>query len=97
MGKEWTDVDYAQAAIDMLPGTVEEIDAWMKVHGIKNLPPGNGARSCVCPIAQWIRRWTGTESTAGYEYAAAVLGQVIALPKPVQQYILWADSLSHRG
>ena len=49
--KEWTDVDYAQAAIDMLPGTVEEIEEFMRVQGIKNRTTPFITRSRSCPIA----------------------------------------------
>lgn len=33
--REWTDIDYAQAAIDMLPGSVEEIAAFLRDHKVR--------------------------------------------------------------
>jgi hypothetical protein len=55
MAKEWTDKDYAQAAIDMLPGTVEEIAEFLRVHEIV----GSRWSAHRCPIAQWVQKWTG--------------------------------------
>ena len=93
MGKgieSWTDVDYAQAAIDMLPGTVEEIDAWMKNYRIKN-NPGVHPRSAHCPIAQWIRRWTNTEVIhVGFSYVQ-VDGAEVRVPDHITRYIYAID------
>lgn len=53
--REWTDIEYAQAAIDMLPGTVEEIVVFLRGEGIVGQP--NHGTSC--PIARWVQKWTG--------------------------------------
>lgn len=60
MGIEsWTDVEYAQAAIDMLPGTVEEIKAFLRREGIT----GRRMSGTMCPIARWVQKWTGREDS----------------------------------
>lgn len=85
----WTDLDYAQAAIDMLPGTVEEIDALMRVHGIENksrLYP----RTSTCPIAQWVNKWTGGGWIGIYDTTCRGHIQV-SYPEAVRQYVIYAD------
>lgn len=62
--ENWTDVDYAQAAIDMLPGSVEEIEEFLRVNGIKRA----GRRGDTCPIAVWVKRWTGGSCFAGRSF-----------------------------
>ena len=94
MAKEWTDVDYAQAAIDMLPGTVEEIEEFLRVHGIKNQP--THPRSHTCPIAQWINKWAGVAyiSTGWDEVylgADASTDVYVSLPEYVGDFIQYAD------
>lgn len=94
MGKgieSWTDVDYAQAAIDILPETVEEIDAWMTTHKIQNtkIHP----RAVTCPIAQWIRRWTDTNATAMGRTYATVNGEIIPVPIEITKYVQYSDRL----
>ena len=88
--KEWTDVDYAQAAIDMLPGTVEEIEAFMKTHGIKNRTTPFITRSRSCPVAQWVSRWTDGKAGAGFSFVN-VDGEGFSIPEPVRDYIIYAD------
>ena len=92
MGKveSWTDVDYAQAAIDMLPGTVEEIDAFMKTHGIKNRTPITIPRSLDCPLAQWVSRWTEVKTHVGFSWVT-MGGESLPLPESVRDYIIYAD------
>lgn len=58
--REWTDTEYAQAALDMLPGGVEEIAAFLRTHKIK----GERTRAFDCPIANWVRKWTGNPKSA---------------------------------
>ena len=85
---EWTDRDYAQAAIDMLPETVEEIDELMRVHGIKNKKAQ--WRSTTCPVAQWVRKWTGGRDSVNFDYATGEWGSVY-IPYAVREYIFHAD------
>ncbi len=59
--ESWTDVDYALAAIDMLPDTVEEIVEFLRVHGIR----GTSHSAEQCPIALWVQRWTGNDYPGG--------------------------------
>src|SRR5688572_26310225 len=56
--REWTDLDYAQAAIDMLPGSVEEMRWFLKDQGIKGHRTNPRDRCRTCPIAQWVNKWT---------------------------------------
>lgn len=65
--REWTDLDYAQAAIDMLPGTVEEMREFFINQGIK----GDRGNPFQCPLARWVVRWVG---------GAASVGVLIRLP-----------------
>ena len=58
----WTDRDYAQAALDMLPGSVEEIAVLLRAHGIK----GEAGRAFSCPIARWVQKWTGNPKSATF-------------------------------
>lgn len=44
----WTDLDYAQAAIDMLPGSVEEIAEFLRDQGIQQVPKYSANN---CPVA----------------------------------------------
>lgn len=55
-----TDLDYAQAAIDMLPESVDEIAAFFRVHKIK----GRRQSAFHCPIANWVMRWTDTQKVS---------------------------------
>lgn len=59
--REWTDLDYAQAAIDMLPGSVEEMAVFLRAQKIKGVPSDSHS----CPIAQWVRKWTGGHVSVG--------------------------------
>lgn len=86
---EWTDLDYAQAAIDMLPGTVEEIEEFLERQGIKNKRVY--LRSSTCPIAQWVQRWTGNPASYVAWHYVEVGGEQMQLPDPVSDYILYAD------
>lgn len=102
MGKgieNWTDVDYAQAAIDMLPGTVEEIREMLANQGItrskRGVPIIKG-----CPVGQWVNRWTDHPAavnhfTAHPFYLGGGLGGgwSVSLPDPVQEFILEFDRL----
>lgn len=88
---EWTDLDYAQAAIDMLPGSVEEIEEWMKMHGIKNTY--NHPRTKNCPIAQWVNKWTGGGWIGVFEYAEPFRGDGdrVRYPRIIIEYVNHAD------
>lgn len=55
---DWTDLDYAQAAIDMLPGTVGEIVRTLRANEIK----GHRSDAHHCPIARWVNRWVGSDT-----------------------------------
>lgn len=91
MAREWTDVDYAQAAIDMLPGTVEEIEEFLRAQGIKNKPsPMRFSRSRSCPIALWVSKWTDTPAGAGFSFVN-VDGESFLIPESVRDYIIYAD------
>lgn len=85
--REWTDLDYAQAAIDMLPGSVEEIVEFLKREGIT----GYKWSGTHCPIAHWIQKWTGREDSyvgrfnaypCGYPF-----GPDISVPAPVTRFV----------
>lgn len=58
---EWSEADYARAALDMLPDTPEEIAEFFRVQGIK----GERGNCWTCPIARWVSRWAGTDVWAG--------------------------------
>ena len=97
MGKgieNWTDVDYAQAAIDMLPGTVEEIEEFLRAQGIQN--KRTYPRSQTCPIARWINKWAGV-AYIGAGWDEAYLGAdtstevYVNLPEYVGDFIQYAD------
>ena len=49
--REWTDVDYAQAAIDMLAG--EDIYLFLQQQGISG-------GSYPSRLVRWVTRWTDT-------------------------------------
>ena len=90
MGKgieTWTDVDYAQAAIDMLPGTVEEIKAFMPAQKVSNRWVG-----CLCPIDQWVNKWTDSGCWTTHTGVGTHTGYV-HLPIPVREYIDWVDGI----
>lgn len=86
--REWTDLDYAQAAIDMLPGSVEEIAEFLRVNKVE----GRSHSGWNCPVANWVHRWTGeADSFVGRE-TLEVRGrygkfQYLSLPQPVRQFI----------
>ena len=86
--KSWTDVDYAQAAIDMLPGTVEEIEEFMRVHKIKGQP--NSSR--LCPVANWMMRWTGGAVSVGFDTGGPLTAlERVAIPEAVREFIYKFD------
>lgn len=91
----WTDVDYAQAAIDMLPGTVEEIEEFLAAQKIGPTCRRDGNR---CPIAKWVIKWTGHVVYAGtynvYMGEHVGQGQMIPYPEPVWRFISRYDSKS---
>ena len=91
--KEWTDIDYAQAAIDMLPGTVEEIEEFLRAQGIKNkkAPDWREFRSRSCPVAQWVNKWTEASTGVGFSFATVTGQDPILLPESVRDYIIYAD------
>lgn len=81
----------------MLPGSVEEIDKFLRAQGIKNPELGVGPRAQVCPIAQWVRRWVGLEDVgAAYEYVRVADKGQINFPSAVGDYIVWADRINIR-
>ncbi len=89
MGKdiaEWTDVDYAQAAIDMLPnGSVEEIAEFLRAQKIKGQLPDT--QPCVgCPIAQWVNKWIDKKATVNRMDAYGA-GWSLRLPLLTQRFI----------
>ena len=89
MGKveSWTDVDYAQAAIDMLPGTVEEIEEFLPQQKIKNQWVNHS-----CPIERWVSKWTdGRVWTAWIAVEVGRDGEEVELPVAVCDYILAVD------
>lgn len=86
----WTDVDYAQAAIDMLPGTVEEIVEWMRVHRIEN--KWQTPRTSTCPVVQWINKWTEAEWVGLFKTAYIPrTSSEIVYPNAVVRYVEYAD------
>ena len=93
--ENWTDIDYAQAAIDMLPGTVEEIRAMLADQGIKRSKPGVSiVRGC--PIGQWVNKWTDRPAAVNHDEAHPVYypgDYQVVLPNPVQEFILEYDRL----
>lgn len=81
----------------MLPGSVEEIDKFLRAQGIKNPELGVGPRAQVCPIAQWVRRWVGLEDVgAGYDYVRIADNGTVNIPDVVEQYIFYADRHDNR-
>lgn len=86
--REWTDLDYAQAAIDMLPGSVEEIEEWMKLHEVKGVANSHTR----CPVAKWTERWTGKQMSIGVEDMRVRYEEAkLPLPEPVTLYIMAVD------
>lgn len=83
-----TDLEYAQAAIDMLPGSVEEIDVFLRAHKIK--PTWKCGQ---CPIDRWLSKWVdhGYPTTYTTLFEAMVYQGRISLPAPVSDYIAWVD------
>lgn len=95
MGIEsWTDEDYALAAIDMLPGSVEEIEEFLRGQRIT----GKRLGITECPIAVWMNRWTGgipgTDSSVrvvGLFYRNSYDSISFPLPLVVANFILAFD------
>lgn len=89
--REWTDQEYAQAAIDMLPGSVEEIVEFLRVHKIK----GESIRAFDCPIARWVQKWTGNPKSATYPggtWASAGDDSFFRNPPAVMEFIYEFDA-----
>jgi hypothetical protein len=78
-----TDLEYAQAAIDMLPGSVEEIDAFLRAQKI--LPRWKNG---YCPIERWVGKWTGEENPA---VGHLTIAGDIPTPTEVSAYMFWVD------
>ncbi len=97
----WTDIDYAQAAIDMLPdGSVEEIAEFLKVQRVKSVSVDKTKYCTTCPIAQWVNKWTDNIVLVGFgcvELGARSTGYTeIPLPMPAQRFILEYDAMKIR-
>lgn len=80
--REWTDKDYAQAAIDMLPDAPEEIGTFLKVHRV---PIPNYRTSS--PISGWVRRWTDTDVVVSSRDMTHLVGGNILHPPAVREYL----------
>lgn len=86
--KEWTDLDYAQAAIDMLPGSVEEIEEFLKAQRLRGIDQG----AYNCPVAKWVSRWTGERSASGvWQCWPNDDAEEVRLPRPVSDFVLAFD------
>lgn len=88
--KEWTDLDYAQAAIDMLPGSVEEIVTHMRANRI--ILSQSWTDGWSCPVAQWVHRWTGEDNSfvTGTRVESGGVWHPVkwaVLPQPVRDFI----------
>lgn len=85
---DWTDLDYAQAAIDMLPGTVEEIRTFFVTEEVTGLRCG----AQLCPVAIWLARWTGQPMSVGVgAFRFAKSGDRHPIPYVVQQFVSQFD------
>lgn len=94
MTREWTDLDYAQAAIDMLPGSVEEGIKFLRAQKIQNKRSvSRTGRSSTCPISQWVRKWTDTNNVYTGWSNTYVRNEALKLPKHVQELILELDRI----
>lgn len=89
---EWTDVDYAQAAIDMLPEDVEEIKEFLKRQGVRNSKINSSNICHTCPIAQWVGKWTDAPVDVGYSHIYECRPDenvlLVRMPRHVEQFIL---------
>lgn len=82
--REWTDLDYAQAAIDMLPESVEEIEVFLASHGIKSR-----WERFDCPIDRWVKKWTDHDVATGWTTLIVMdTDQDVYLPPAVEAYVL---------
>lgn len=91
----WTDLDYAQAAIDMLPGSVEEIAEFMAAQRITN-KWADLAGSTECPLTRWIVKWVGYGGIGrNHVYLTPELDtkKRIRLPEAAVEYTRWVDGL----
>lgn len=77
--ENWTDRDYVQAALDMLPDDVEDIKAFLKTQRVKGAPRD----SYYCPIAQWIMRWTDHSADTNYK-GVLINNQKKRIPLPFE-------------
>ena len=91
--REWTDVDYAQAAIDMLPGSVEEIDLFLSTQDLGPTRQRDGNR---CPVARWVSKWVGHTVYAGtysvYMGESVGEGEGVGYPESVWRYVARYDT-----
>lgn len=88
--KDWTDKDYAEAALDMLPGSVEEIVELFRTHNLKN---NYGASDC--PLAQWVKKWTGGNdwATCLYVYSGSRKYEFkLAHHSAINQFVIGFDN-----
>lgn len=76
--RTWTDTDYAQAALDMLPGSVEEIAVFLRAHKIK----GERGEMHGCPIARWVQKWTGNPRSGTYSAGTWPNDSLDKMPNP---------------
>lgn len=86
---EWTDIDYAQAAIDMLPESVEGIAEFLQAQGIRGIPNS----STRCPISLWVEKWMGRTASTGADQTGPITSgnPRIDLPTHVREFILAVD------
>lgn len=91
-----TDVEYAQAAIDMLPGTVEEIVEFLAAQKIESKWIG-----CKCPITRYVDKWVdgntgmGTFTLSLYQRHVH-MGRLDVTPA-VRDYVRYVDGQKPNG
>lgn len=88
----WTDKNYAQAAIDMLPDDPYAIGPFLARQEVQ----ARGRRdACECPINQWVSKWIDGQCITN---ALAVHkvddenGWFVSIPEPVSRFIARFDT-----
>lgn len=86
----WTDADYALAAIDMLPEDPEMIGRFLKDQGVSAKGRCDTHR---CPVSQWINKWVDGEVVTGREFVKVldVAGGIFNAPTHVSEFIRLFD------
>lgn len=69
--KGWTDREYVEAALDMLPEDVEEVGRFLRRQGVRESKVEMRAVCATCPIAQWVNKWTDREAYVGYNIVSS--------------------------